>query len=229
PRARRRRRRGGCRVRLPSGGHDGAFDSRRRHETGPRPPRRRSARSPVSLAGGGRRHRDQRQDHGHALRGGHRRGRRVEPGAGGDHRRPCRGERVELGHTTPEATTFQRLLARMRDEGCRLVATEVSSHALVMGRVAATRFEVAAFTNLSQDHLDFHGDMASYLAAKQTLFTDYEVGSAVVNIDDPAGAGIAARTVVPTVRVGQGGEAYAEDVTPGPSGASFRIVTPWGS
>lgn len=139
------------------------------------------------------------------------------------------GERVELGHTTPEATTFQRLLARMRDEGCRLVATEVSSHALVMGRVAATRFEVAAFTNLSQDHLDFHGDMASYLAAKQTLFTDYEVGSAVVNIDDPAGAGIAARTVVPTVRVGQGGEAYAEDVTPGPSGASFRIVTPWGS
>src|SRR5690606_12523335 len=77
------------------------------------------------------------------------------------------GERVDLGHTTPEASTFQRLLARMRDAGCRLVATEVSSHALAMGRVRATRFEVAGFTNLSQDHLDFHGDMESYLAAKE--------------------------------------------------------------
>ncbi|HEX6947224.1 MAG TPA: UDP-N-acetylmuramoyl-L-alanyl-D-glutamate--2,6-diaminopimelate ligase [Acidimicrobiia bacterium] len=139
------------------------------------------------------------------------------------------GEHVELGHTTPEATTFQRLLATMRERGCRLVAAEVSSHALVMGRVRATRFEVAAFTNLSQDHLDFHGDMATYLAAKESLFTDYEVGTAVINIDDPAGAGIASRIGLTTVRVGQGGDARAEDVSLGPTGADFRLVTPWGT
>jgi len=71
--------------------------------------------------------------------------------------------------TTPEATEFQRLLAAMRDLGAEVVAAEVSSHALEMSRVAATRFEVAAFTNLSQDHLDFHGDMDSYESAKAQL------------------------------------------------------------
>jgi UDP-N-acetylmuramoyl-L-alanyl-D-glutamate--2,6-diaminopimelate ligase len=138
------------------------------------------------------------------------------------------GERVDLGHTTPEASTFQRLLARMRDAGCRLVATEVSSHALAMGRVRATRFEVAGFTNLSQDHLDFHGDMESYLAAKETLFTDYEVGTAVINVDDPAGAGIASRTDLPTITVGSRGDVRAEGVEQSTRGASFRLVTPWG-
>ncbi|MGD2060804.1 MAG: Mur ligase family protein, partial [Acidimicrobiia bacterium] len=69
------------------------------------------------------------------------------------------GEEVAASMTTPEASEFQRLLADMRDAGVSLVAAEVSSHALEFGRVKATRFSVAAFTNLSQDHLDFHGDM----------------------------------------------------------------------
>ena len=64
--------------------------------------------------------------------------------------------------TTPEASDFQRLLAEMVDEGVSHVAAEISSHALELGRVRATRFAVTAFTNLSQDHLDFHGDMLSY-------------------------------------------------------------------
>ncbi|MDX1746374.1 MAG: Mur ligase family protein, partial [Halobacteriales archaeon] len=77
------------------------------------------------------------------------------------------GEAIEAVRTTPEASDFQRVLAEMRDKGAGLVAVEVSSHGLTLERVRATRFAVAAFTNLSQDHLDFHGDMAAYLAAKK--------------------------------------------------------------
>ncbi len=138
------------------------------------------------------------------------------------------GERVPLERTTPEATDFQRLLAAMRDRGCELVAAEVSSHALSMGRVRGTRFEVAAFTNLSQDHLDFHGDMASYLEAKRTLFTDYEVGTAVINVDDPVGEEMARAADAPVVRVGSGEDAGAENLDLGPGGADFDLITPWG-
>ncbi len=138
------------------------------------------------------------------------------------------GEWVPLERTTPEATDFQRLLASMRDRGCELVATEVSSHALTMGRVRGTSFEVAAFTNLSQDHLDFHGDMASYLDAKRSLFSDYKVGTAVVNVADPAGEQIARSTNAPVVRVGPGEDAVAADLVLGPAGAEFDLVTPWG-
>jgi UDP-N-acetylmuramoyl-L-alanyl-D-glutamate--2,6-diaminopimelate ligase len=139
-------------------------------------------------------------------------------------------EVVESIRTTPEATDLQRLLARMRDSGCQVVSAEVSSHALVMGRVKATRFEVVAFTNLSQDHLDFHEDMEAYFRAKESLFHDYESRTAVVNVDDPAGAriasGLGGRRVV---RVGVSGDAMAEKVTMTASGSSFRLVTPWGS
>jgi UDP-N-acetylmuramoyl-L-alanyl-D-glutamate--2,6-diaminopimelate ligase len=94
--------------------------------------------------------------------------------------------------TTPEADSLQRTLARMRGAGVDTVAMEVSSHALVRGRVATLRFAAAVFTNLSQDHLDFHGDMAAYAGAKQRLFSrDYLDGTAVVNIADPAGASLA--------------------------------------
>jgi UDP-N-acetylmuramoyl-L-alanyl-D-glutamate--2,6-diaminopimelate ligase len=75
--------------------------------------------------------------------------------------------------TTPEATDFQRLLARMRDHGADLITAEVSSHALELRRVSGTEFAVAAFTNLSQDHLDFHGSMAAYRASKERLFRDW--------------------------------------------------------
>ena len=75
---------------------------------------------------------------------------------------------------------------------------EVSSHALAMGRVAATRFAVAVFTNLSHDHLDFHRDLEDYFEAKATLFTARYTDAAVVNLDDPRGVELARRETVPT-------------------------------
>ncbi len=138
------------------------------------------------------------------------------------------GVKKESIHTTPEAPDFQRLLAEMRDEGVDLVSTEVSSHALELGRVRATSFAVAAFTNLSQDHLDFHGDMSSYLAAKRRLFEEYEVGSAVINIDDPAGVGIARSYSGDLVTVGDQGDVQVTSVTPTPHGTSFTMLSPWG-
>ncbi len=132
-------------------------------------------------------------------------------------------------HTTPEASDFQRLLGRMRDSGTELVAAEVSSHALVLGRVAATTFAVAAFTNLSQDHLDFHGDMDSYRSAKRRLFDEYQVGTAVVNVDDEVGEEIARTFHGSVLRVGSDGEIRHADIVPTSRGTSLRLITPWGS
>jgi UDP-N-acetylmuramyl tripeptide synthase len=77
--------------------------------------------------------------------------------------------------------------AKMRDAGCTHVVMEVSSAALAMDRLAGVEFAVAAFSNLTQDHLDVHGSMAAYLAAKRRLFSDHLAGVAVVNVDDPGG------------------------------------------
>jgi UDP-N-acetylmuramoyl-L-alanyl-D-glutamate--2,6-diaminopimelate ligase len=131
--------------------------------------------------------------------------------------------------TTPEATDFQRLLAEMRGLGAEVVAAEVSSHALDMSRVAGTRFEVAAFTNLSQDHLDFHGTMEAYRGAKERLFQDYDVGTAVINVADPVGADIARWTAMPTITVGDGGSVQARSVKTSLRGSSFELVTKRGS
>ncbi|MGH8913566.1 MAG: UDP-N-acetylmuramoyl-L-alanyl-D-glutamate--2,6-diaminopimelate ligase [Acidimicrobiia bacterium] len=130
--------------------------------------------------------------------------------------------------TTPEATDFQRLLARMRELGAEVVAAEISSHALEMSRVSATRFAVAAFTNLSQDHLDFHGTMEAYRHSKERLFREYEVGAAVINVGDPAGAAIAGWVETPLIRVGVGGEVRAENVVTSFNGTSFDLVTDQG-
>ena len=126
--------------------------------------------------------------------------------------------------TTPEATDFQRLLAEMRDLGADLIAAEISSHALELGRVSATKFAVAAFTNLSQDHLDFHGDMASYRAAKEGLFRDYEVGVAVINVNDPVGQEIAEWVPSPKILIGRD-DLWAENVVTSLQGTSFDLVT----
>jgi UDP-N-acetylmuramoyl-L-alanyl-D-glutamate--2,6-diaminopimelate ligase len=112
---------------------------------------------------------------------------------------------VHVAHTTPESSDLQRLLAKMRDEAVELVAIEVSSHALDLGRVDSVWFAVSAFTNLSQDHLDHHGDMQSYLNAKAALFTPDRTGHAVIWIDDPAGRTIASRTEVSQTTVGFAG------------------------
>jgi UDP-N-acetylmuramoyl-L-alanyl-D-glutamate--2,6-diaminopimelate ligase len=100
--------------------------------------------------------------------------------------------------TTPEAPELQALLAAELAAGRRAVAMEVSSHALALGRVRATRFAIAVFTNLSHDHLDFHGDLDAYFEAKASLFTPAYSEAAVVNLDDPRGAELAARGLVPT-------------------------------
>jgi UDP-N-acetylmuramoyl-L-alanyl-D-glutamate--2,6-diaminopimelate ligase len=89
--------------------------------------------------------------------------------------------------TTPEATELQAQLAELADDGYAAVAMEVSSHALAQHRVDGTWFDVVGFTNLSQDHLDFHGDMESYFAAKASLFTPDVARLGVVNADDPWG------------------------------------------
>ncbi|HEU4320817.1 MAG TPA: UDP-N-acetylmuramoyl-L-alanyl-D-glutamate--2,6-diaminopimelate ligase [Acidimicrobiia bacterium] len=138
------------------------------------------------------------------------------------------GVTLEATMTTPEAPEFQRLLATMRDAGVSIVAAEVSSHALELGRVRATRFDVAAFTNLSQDHLDFHGDMESYRRAKERLFSEYEVGTAVFNIDDPVGAGLAADYEGRALTVGPGGSVSIHNVASERGGTRLHIETPDG-
>lgn len=94
--------------------------------------------------------------------------------------------------TTPDAPTLQAALARMVGEGAGAAVAEVSSHALVRRRVAGCAFACAVFTNLTQDHLDFHGTMEEYYAAKRLLFTDHpRLAEAVVNADDPWGRQLA--------------------------------------
>ncbi|AGA91800.1 UDP-N-acetylmuramyl-tripeptide synthetase [Thioflavicoccus mobilis 8321] len=94
------------------------------------------------------------------------------------------GELVEDGHTTPDPVTLQQQLAGLRTAGARAVAMEVSSHALDQGRAAAVRFREAVFTNLTRDHLDYHGDMVHYGEAKRRLFAAHGLEWAVLNRDD---------------------------------------------
>src|SRR6185369_12146872 len=89
--------------------------------------------------------------------------------------------------------TVQRELAGFHARGARKVAMEVSSHGLAQDRVQAVHFDAAVFTNLTRDHLDFHGDMAAYGAAKASLFEREDVRLRVFNVDDAFGAALAAR------------------------------------
>jgi UDP-N-acetylmuramoyl-L-alanyl-D-glutamate--2,6-diaminopimelate ligase len=140
-------------------------------------------------------------------------------------------ERRAVVRTTPEAPDLQRLLAEMADSGVGLAAMEVSSHGLAIGRVDATSFKVAVFTNLTQDHLDFHPDMEDYFGAKARLFTPALAGAGVVNVDDPYGRRLASSAGVPTVTVGTGPEAdwRATDVVASLAGTSFTVASPAGS
>ena len=116
-------------------------------------------------------------------------------------------EVVKSVRTTPEATDLQALFAVMREKAVAWCAMEVSSHALAMGRVDGARYAVAGFTNLTQDHLDFHKTFEEYFAAKASLFTPERCDLAVVNIDDEYGRRLAAQTVVPLVTVSTTGDA----------------------
>src|SRR4029077_4354194 len=95
----------------------------------------------------------------------------------------------EATRTTPEAPDVQKLLREMLDRGCGACAMEVSSHALALRRVDATAFSAGVFTNLTRDHLDFHGDMDSYFRAKRRLFEELPRDApSLINLADPRGA-----------------------------------------
>ena len=135
--------------------------------------------------------------------------------------------------TTPDAIAVQQTLVRLRDTGAVFVAMEVSSHALVQGRVEALPFELAVFTNLTRDHLDYHGTMAAYGAAKARLFDWPGLRQAVINVDDAFGRELAQRLPAGIVRLcygveTEGAEVVARDVTSHDDGTDFRLVTPWG-
>ncbi|MDO8915365.1 MAG: UDP-N-acetylmuramoyl-L-alanyl-D-glutamate--2,6-diaminopimelate ligase [Coriobacteriia bacterium] len=140
------------------------------------------------------------------------------------------GQRCEpAGRTTPESRDLQELFARMVADGVDTVAMEVSSHAIDLHRVHGVCFAVAAFTNLSQDHLDYHGTMEEYFAVKSRLFSELGARSRVVCVDDEAGSRLAAMTGA-EITVGRGVHAAvrAVDEVAGPTGSTFTLVTPSG-
>ena len=116
-------------------------------------------------------------------------------------------EALPSARTTPEATDVHRILAVMAERGVRTVAMEVSSHALALGRVTGVRFDAAVFTNLSQDHLDFHGSMQAYFAVKASLFRPGVSERAVVCVDDQWGARLLDLTALPVTTYGVAGSA----------------------
>jgi UDP-N-acetylmuramoyl-L-alanyl-D-glutamate--2,6-diaminopimelate ligase len=128
--------------------------------------------------------------------------------------------------TTPEATDLHAMFAVMRERGVTAVAMEVSSHALVLGRVDGLLFDLAAFTNLSQDHLDFHPTMADYEAAKAQLFTPARSRRGVVNCDDPAGRRILHAGLVPMTTYGEDSDWTPREVDVRPDGSTFRLLGP---
>ena len=140
------------------------------------------------------------------------------------------GSLVETGFTTPEATTLMRLLASFADEGATACALEASSIGIEEGRLNGARVDVAVFTNFTRDHLDYHGSMEAYAAAKQRLFAWPGLRSAVINLDDEAGARMVARTSARRViayGIGQG-DVRAEALAATASGQRFELVLPDG-
>lgn len=136
-------------------------------------------------------------------------------------------------HTTPDAVSLQGLLASYRDQGAAGVAMEVSSHALDQGRVAGVAFDVAVLTNLSRDHLDYHGDMAAYAHAKARLFDWPGLKAAVLNRDDEFGQrllqdlrGGPARTLSYGIETG---DIHCIRLDLSAAGLSMRVATPWGT
>jgi UDP-N-acetylmuramoyl-L-alanyl-D-glutamate--2,6-diaminopimelate ligase len=139
---------------------------------------------------------------------------------------------VPASQTTPEAPLLQELLAEMVDTGVSAAAMEVSSHALALDRVAGCRFDAAVFTNLTQDHLDFHGDLENYFVAKKKLFEMRKPGApAVINADDAFGRRLAAEASPPVVTWSpSGGPAAvrAENVRCDLAGTALDVVHPAG-
>ncbi len=133
-------------------------------------------------------------------------------------------EILETDRTTPESIELQALFARMRDAGCSYAVMEVSSHALELDRVAGIHFDVAAFTNLTEDHLDFHKTMEAYCDAKAILFS--RCNKAVANADDPWMSRLLANSTAPllTTSVQGNGNLRAEHVEMKADGVTFTAV-----
>lgn len=146
-------------------------------------------------------------------------------------------ERLPAAHTTPGAVELQALLARMAEAGMDAAVMEVSSHALALDRTVGCEFDVAIFTNLTQDHLDFHADLESYFQAKLRLFSELDPGGrklrpkrAIVNLDDARGPRVceASRVPVWTYAIHQPADIRAEDVRLALGGTRFTVATPQG-
>jgi UDP-N-acetylmuramoyl-L-alanyl-D-glutamate--2,6-diaminopimelate ligase len=147
-------------------------------------------------------------------------------------------ERIAASHTTPGAAELQALLGRMVEAGLDTAVMEVSSHALALDRVAGCEFDVAIFTNLTQDHLDFHRDMEDYFRAKLTLFTGLGARAtkrrpkrALVNADDPRGPLVCAASAVPvwTFGIDAPADLRATDLRLSLAGSRFTCATPHGT
>ena len=153
----------------------------------------------------------------------------IQTGLLGTVKRVVGGAEEPVERTTPEAIDLQADFARMLSEGDRACAMEVSSHALELGRASGIRFACKVFTNLTQDHLDFHSDMEAYYLAKRRLFD--EPGPAVVNLDDSSGRRLA-EELGDAITYGVEAEAAdyrARDVTFDVAGAAFAVDTPDGT
>ena len=142
---------------------------------------------------------------------------------------------TDTGLTTPDAVSVQRILADLLDAGAGVVAMEVSSHSLDQGRVAGLHFSTAVFTNLSQDHLDYHQTMAAYQQAKARLFKAPGLKNAIVNRDDAAGRAIIAELAAFSELncysyscSQKDADIYAEAPTFGLQGMCAQLTTPWG-
>ncbi|MFD0357016.1 UDP-N-acetylmuramoyl-L-alanyl-D-glutamate--2,6-diaminopimelate ligase [Streptomyces sp. NPDC127110] len=141
-------------------------------------------------------------------------------------------ERIKSERTTPEATDLQALFAVMRERGVEAVAMEVSSHALVLGRVDGCVFDVAVFNNLSPEHMEFHTGMEDYFQAKAQLFTERRARLGVVNLDDEYGRRLAKEAPIPVVTFSAAGDPAAdwraEDVVSGHMDSTLTLVGPEG-
>jgi len=143
---------------------------------------------------------------------------------------------LPVDKTTPESLDLQQLFSRMVEQGVKTAFMEVSSHALALRRVVGCRFKTALFTNISQDHLDFHQDMDDYLRTKAILFKmlnsedKSEQRYAIVNCDDPGAGEILAASKVDVITYGLGEKAMvrATGIEVTSKGVSFLVVTPWG-
>lgn len=143
------------------------------------------------------------------------------------------GEVTDTGLTTPDAVAMQRILAELASKGAKNIALEVSSHSLVQRRVAGLRINTAVFTNLSRDHLDYHGDLNAYAAAKSRLFAMQGLQHAVINFDDSVGRVILAN-LDKSIQAysfsldNSDADIYCSTIGLSPEGLRASVVTPWG-